>query len=99
LEISRFLSSFLGKIAVFDKTESLVMMPLCSAFTAADKTDMLVAFYGGEAASSCQGSGQLRTPDKKRLPDEQKSRHQDNVSRSTLEAECVVASQTGQEAL
>ena len=31
--------------------------------------------------------------------DGQKSRHQDNVSRSTLEAECVVASQAGQEAL
>ena len=28
-------------MAVFDKTESLVMMPLCSAFTAADKTDAL----------------------------------------------------------
>ena len=25
---------------MFDKTESLVMMPLCSAFTAADKTDV-----------------------------------------------------------
>jgi len=79
LEISRFLPSFLGKMAVFDKTESLVMMPLCSAFTAADKTDVLVAFYGGEAALSCPRSGQLRTPDKKDLPDEQKSRHQDNV--------------------
>jgi len=66
-------------MAVFDKTESLVMMPLCSAFTAADKTDVLVAFYGGEAALSCPRSGQLRTPDKKDLPDEQKSRHQDNV--------------------
>jgi hypothetical protein len=84
-------------MAVFDKTESLVMMPLCSAFTAADKTDVLVAFYGGEAASSCPRSGQLRTPNKKELPDKQKSRHQDNVSRSTLEAECVVASQAGQE--
>ena len=30
-------------MAVFDKTESLVMMPLCSAFTAADKTDALAA--------------------------------------------------------
>jgi len=30
-------------MAVFDKTESLVMMPLCSAFTAADKTDTLAA--------------------------------------------------------
>jgi len=30
-------------MAVFDKTESLVMMPLCSAFTGADKTDVLVA--------------------------------------------------------
>jgi len=30
-------------MAVFDKTASLVMMPLCSAFTAADKTDALVA--------------------------------------------------------
>jgi len=43
LEISRFLPSFLGKMAVFDKTESLVMMPLCSAFTAADKTNALAA--------------------------------------------------------
>jgi len=38
-------------------------------------------------------------PDKKELSDEQKSRHQDNVSRSTLEAECVVANQAGQEVL
>ena len=30
-------------MAVFDKTESLVMMPLYSAFTAADKTDALAA--------------------------------------------------------
>jgi len=30
-------------MAVFDKTESLVMMTLCSAFTAADKTDGLAA--------------------------------------------------------
>jgi len=30
-------------MAVFDKTESLVMMPLCSAFTDADKTDALAA--------------------------------------------------------
>eukprot|EP00277_Geminigera_cryophila_P006952 CAMPEP_0179431596 /NCGR_PEP_ID=MMETSP0799-20121207/16448_1 /TAXON_ID=46947 /ORGANISM="Geminigera cryophila, Strain CCMP2564" /LENGTH=160 /DNA_ID=CAMNT_0021208609 /DNA_START=695 /DNA_END=1178 /DNA_ORIENTATION=+ len=30
-------------MAVFDKTESLVMMPLCSAFTAADKTNALAA--------------------------------------------------------
>jgi len=85
-------------MAVFDKTESLFMRPLCSAFTAADKTDVLVAFYGGEAASSCPRNGQLRTPDKKRLPDKQKSWYQDNVSRSTLEAECLVASQPGQEA-
>jgi len=86
---------------VFDKTQSLVMMPLCSVFTAADKTNVtvLVAFYGGEAASSCPRSGQLRTSDKNELPDEQKSRHQDNVSRSTLEAECVVAHQAGQEVL
>ena len=88
-----------GKKAVFDKTEALVMMPLCSTFTAANKTNVLVAFYGGEAASSCPRSGQLRTPDKKELPDEQKSRYQDNVSRSTSEAECVVASQPDQEAL
>ena len=39
LEISRLLPSFLGKMAVFDKTESLVR----SAFTAADKTDALAA--------------------------------------------------------
>ena len=82
-------------MAVFDKTDSLVMMPLCSAFTAANKT----AFYRGEAASSCPRSGQLRMPDKKELPDEQKSQHQDNVSRSTLGAECLVASQAGQEVL
>jgi len=30
-------------MTVFDKTESLVMMSLYSAFTAADKTDALVA--------------------------------------------------------
>jgi len=30
-------------MAVFDKTESLVMSPLSSAFTAADKTDALAA--------------------------------------------------------
>ena len=78
LEISRFLPSFLGKMAVFDKTESLVMMPLCSAFTAADKTDVLVAFYGGEAASSCPRSGQLRTPDKKELSDEQMTHSEEN---------------------
>mmetsp|Transcript_41622 Transcript_41622/g.61202 ORF Transcript_41622/g.61202 Transcript_41622/m.61202 type:complete len:126 (+) Transcript_41622:359-736(+) len=34
-------------MAVFDKTESLVMMPLCSAFTAAHKTD---AFSTGNIA-------------------------------------------------
>jgi len=38
-----FRSLFLGKMAVFDKTESLVMMPLCSAFAAADKTNALAA--------------------------------------------------------
>ena len=32
LEISRFLPSFLGKMAVFDKTEPLVMMP-CEALS------------------------------------------------------------------
>ena len=30
-------------MAVFDNTESMVMMPLCSAFTTADKTDALAA--------------------------------------------------------
>ena len=30
-------------MAVFDKMESLVMMPMCSAFTVADKTDALAA--------------------------------------------------------
>jgi len=30
-------------MTVFDKTRSLVMMPLCSAFIAADKTDALAA--------------------------------------------------------
>jgi len=30
-------------MAVFDKTDSLVMMPLCRAFIAADKTDALAA--------------------------------------------------------
>ena len=39
-------------MAVFDKTESLVMMPLCSAFTAADKTDVLAA--GNMAKKSLQ---------------------------------------------
>jgi len=28
---------------VFDETDSLGMMPLCSAFTAAEKTDVLAA--------------------------------------------------------
>jgi len=30
-------------MSVFDETKSLVMMPLYSAFTAADKTDTLAA--------------------------------------------------------
>jgi len=30
-------------MSVFDKTESLVMMPLCSAFNVVDKTDALAA--------------------------------------------------------
>ena len=30
-------------MAIFDKTVSLVMMPLCIAFTAVDKTDALAA--------------------------------------------------------
>jgi len=42
-------------MAVFDKTESLVMMPLCSAFTAADKTDALAA--GSIAEMSLQRVG------------------------------------------
>ena len=42
-------------MAVFDKTESLVMMPLCSAFTAADKTDALAA--GSIAEMSVQRVG------------------------------------------
>ena len=42
-------------MAVFDKTESLVMMPLCSAFTAADKTDALAA--GSIAEMSLQQVG------------------------------------------
>jgi len=67
-----------GKMAVFDKTAALVMMPLCSAFTAANKTSVLVAFYGGEAASSCPRSGQLRTPDKKELSDEQMTHSEEN---------------------
>jgi len=37
------MSSRLSVDNLFDKTESLVMMPLCSAFTAADKTDALAA--------------------------------------------------------
>jgi len=43
--------------------------------------------------------GQLRKPNKKELPDEKKSRYQDNVSLSTTEAEFVVTIQAGQEAL
>ena len=42
-------------MAVFDKTESLVMMPLCSAFTAADKTNALAA--GSIAEMSLQRVG------------------------------------------
>ena len=38
-----FPSLFVREDGCFDKTESLVMMPLCSAFTAADKTDSLAA--------------------------------------------------------
>jgi len=34
----------MGKDAIFDPTEPMIMMPLCSAFTAAEKTDVLVAF-------------------------------------------------------
>ena len=42
-------------MAIFDKTESLVMIPLCSAFTAADKIDVLVA--GSIAEMSLQRVG------------------------------------------
>jgi len=42
-------------MAVFDKKESLVMMPLCSVFTAADKTDALAA--GSIAEMSLQRVG------------------------------------------
>jgi len=42
-------------MAVFDKMEPLVMMPLCSAFTAADKTDALAA--GNIAEMSLQERG------------------------------------------
>ena len=42
-------------MADFDKTKSLVMMPLCSAFTAADKTDALAA--GSIAEMSLQRVG------------------------------------------
>ena len=42
-------------MAVFDKTESLVTMPLCSAFTAADNTDALAA--GSIAEMSVQRVG------------------------------------------
>jgi len=132
---------FLGKGGHFWLRQKCWLWALCSAFSGADKTDVLVAFYGGEAASRCTRNGQLRTPDKKELPDEKKmlephaswgcvnadwtndtdtrqwhtghmltmhggavscnSRHQDNVSLSTSEAEFVrvAASQAGQEAL
>jgi len=40
-------------MAVFDKTDSLFMMSLCSAFTAADKTDALAA--GNIAEMKIQG--------------------------------------------
>ena len=42
-------------MAVVDKTESLVMMSLCSAFTAADNTDALAA--GSIAEMSVQRVG------------------------------------------
>ena len=43
-EVSRCFPSFLRKMTVFGKTESVVMMPLCSAFTAADtETNALAA--------------------------------------------------------
>jgi len=42
-------------MAVFGKTESLVMMPLCSAFNDADKTDALAA--GSIAEMSLQRVG------------------------------------------
>jgi len=87
------------EVDVCGKTESLVMMPLYSAFTAADNTDVQVAFYGGESTSSCPRSSQLCTPNKKELPDEKKSQHQENVSLFTSETEFIVASQPGQEAL
>ena len=38
LEISRFLPCFLGKMAVFDKTEPLVMMP-CEALSKTELSD------------------------------------------------------------
>jgi len=44
----------------------------CSVFTGANKTDVLVALYGGEAVWRCPRNGQLRMPDKKELPDEKK---------------------------
>ena len=42
-------------MVIFDKTESLVMAPLCSAFTAADNTDALAA--GSIAEMSVQRVG------------------------------------------
>jgi len=57
--------------------------PCTALFLLPTKIDALVAVYGGEAASSCPRSGQLRTPNKKEPPDEKKSRHQDNVLLST----------------
>ena len=55
LEISCFLPFFLGKMAVFAKTESLVMMLLCNAFTAANNTNALAA--GSIADMSVQRVG------------------------------------------
>jgi len=42
-------------MAVFDKTESLVIMTLCSAFTAADKTDALAAGNIAKMSLSAMG--------------------------------------------
>jgi len=72
----------LGIMAFFDKTNPLVMMLLCSTFTAAYKTDMLAA--GNTKADKMELSdekelpephatgahGQMELPDETELPDE-----------------------------
>ena len=84
-------------MAVFDKTESLVMMPLCSAFTDADKTDALAAvniakvsfqqWVGTNVACAVSHEYALgRVCQVRRL---QRSRRQEGHQQTTVETVCA----------